>query len=424
MKSTSQTFDSESAFFINQYFIVKVLLIALLFNSCRNSESATLKNSNSEEIVSLDLSKEAPLVNEIKLSEFASNIDYIPLEYNSESILADTKSEIKLDKNNIFISNLGGVKQYNSNGKFVRNLFKVGRGPEECFCASFTIDYDSSFIYVKPNYTRTIMKYDYLNYSRENSSKLKLDGTEENIYYWNRKLLITYYHSENPPLFLKVIDLDSRKTIYSLKNTLNYSKPESRVSIFLPFKELPIQEYEDWLLFKEMMCDTIFQTKDLDSIKPRYILNFGNKKLSYEEYLNFANLAQPMKEGTLFLLNFFETKHNIIFILGKSLGKDARWLFSIFNKETKQIKFTYNGTIINDIDNGPDINILRMGRVNFVSIENKFYMYSLVQPMTLIELLKEGRLSKIQDSDTSKSTSLIRMIKKMNEFDNPVLMKI
>lgn len=416
------TFNSESALFLNYF--TKVILITMLFNSCSDSEHATLKNSTNHEIVKIDLSSISPLVSDIKLSEFASSIEYIPLEFNSESMLADTKSEIQLEKNNIFISNLGGIKQYNMNGKFIRNLFKVGRGPGESFCAGFTIDYDSSFVYVKPNYTRSILKYDYLNFSIGNSSRLILNGTEENIYYWNRKLFITYYHSENPPLFLKVIDLDNKKTVYTLKNSFNYSKPESRVSIFLPFKESPIQEYEDCLLFKEMMCDTIFQTKDLNIFKPRYILNFGDKRLSYNEYLNYVNMGQPLKEGTLFLLSYFETNNVILFIMGKSQGEDARWLFSIFNKETKQIKFTYNGTIINDIDNGPDINILRMGRINFASIENKFYMYSLVQPIKLIELLDNGRLSNIPDSDTSKCASLVRMIKKMNEFDNPVVMRV
>lgn len=406
------------------FLYIHFIILALLLNACSNSKDSNIRNVINTGPVFINLTSINPVLEEIKLSEFASSIEYIPLEYNEESMLEDRGYDIQLEGNNIFIKSGAGIKQFNLTGAFISNLFKVGRGPGECWCLRYAVDNDSSTIYVRQAYNRPILKFDYKNYSNKNSTKITISEVVSDIFYWNRKLFVIYDHSSNPPFFLKAIDIDNNVVVYSIRNTNNYLIPKSSNFASAPFTQLPIQEYEGLLLLKDMICDTIFQTKDLLSFEPRYILQFGSHKLTYEEYMNSSHLVQPMKKGTLSVLNFFETKHDIIFILNESMGLKEHFLLSFYNKHTKQIKFTYNGVIKNDIDNGPDIDILRMWEYNFGSYEDEFFLYTLVQPTTFINLLSNKRFSNIQALDTGVSANLLRIIKNINEMDNPVFMKI
>lgn len=407
----------------NSTFFVRLIIILTLFtNSCNNSKNPSIKNGVGLKPEIIDLTSVKPVVDEIKLSEFAKNIEYIPLQYNQQSMLAGRNPIIQSDGNSIFIKDQGSIKQFSNSGIFIKSLFNVGRGPDECFCLDFTIDYDSSNIYVQPAYKRAFLRYNYNNLSKVQSEKIVSDENVESLFYWNRKLFISYYHNGISLFYLKVFDLDKNEVIYTTKNNFVYSKPVSRGSTAYPITEFPIQKFEESLVFKDMLSDTIFQTKDLIVIEPRYILNFGTKKLNYLEYLNCINALQPMKLGTLFLLNFFETKNDILFFLGESSGINFTKIFATYNKASKQIKFTYNGIIKNDIDNGPDIDINK--QENLILSDNKYFLYVMIPAMEFKKLLNNGELSKRNVSDTSKNAALIKMINNINEMDNPVLMRI
>ena len=118
--------------------VVKLILLILV--SALYGCSETLSECEDYTIVKIE---EAFENNEaIRLSKYASSIEYLPLETTLESSLADIL-ELRSDKYNLYIKDdkFMNIKVFDkSTGKFVKLFDKKGRGPGEyLYCHTFDI---------------------------------------------------------------------------------------------------------------------------------------------------------------------------------------------------------------------------------------------------------------------------------------------
>jgi hypothetical protein len=404
-----------------------VLITIITYYSCSHSDRSGKNLSSIDSIEIIDFTSIKSTSEKILLSEIAEKVEYIPLEYTEESMLGESgKSDVRLTNNYIFIGYIGSVKQFDSNGKFIRDLFSVGRGPGETFKRDFVIDTDSSKVYVYSNFQGNIQKYDLQGNFLGKLSNSNINGSEKSMFYFNRRIILNYNYSNQPQYHLSIINLDNNKIDFTCKNYYQYIKPETKgYGMVMQIKETSIQVLDNQLIFKELCCDTLFQTKDFVTIHPRYIINFGNKKMSYSEYSDWTYSKAPMEPGKNLLADFYETNPSIIFLIGEFRNQTLKWIIGNYNKSTGQTIFTDDTVIRNDIDNGPDIELTKsFYKSRILTSENKSYLCSLIWPIDLIKLLETGHILEKTANDPIAAKELISLIKSLKIEDNPVLMKV
>lgn len=109
-------------------------------------------------ITTINLLSSTSYQHKLKLSDIASDIEYVSLETSKQSIMSGS-FECKLVGNYIFVMQRDGVLQFRRDGKFIRQVNKVGQGPGECFTRCYAIDEQNQLIYMYNNYTHQIMVY-------------------------------------------------------------------------------------------------------------------------------------------------------------------------------------------------------------------------------------------------------------------------
>ncbi len=92
----------------------------------------------------------------LKLSDFASDFKFIRLETKKECLLGDAKFYVTGDYILAEQPNQG-ILQFNMDGRFIRNLVRVGKGPAEYFTMSnWVVDENNQILYLndyaKPGY--------------------------------------------------------------------------------------------------------------------------------------------------------------------------------------------------------------------------------------------------------------------------------
>ncbi|WP_293740307.1 6-bladed beta-propeller [uncultured Parabacteroides sp.] len=81
---------------------------------------------------------------EIKLSEVASDIRYIPLETTAESLLEQDILDITFAGGYLFVSDYNKVLQFTPEGSFIRQIGKAGQGPGEYNQNILAVAYDEA----------------------------------------------------------------------------------------------------------------------------------------------------------------------------------------------------------------------------------------------------------------------------------------
>ena len=86
-----------------------------------------------------------------RFSEFAEDVEMIPLEFTDKSILGGIR-KVVLSEDFIFVqdkSNRGGIYTFDRNGKFLYRIGNQGQGPEECLALfDFSINEKDKLIYL------------------------------------------------------------------------------------------------------------------------------------------------------------------------------------------------------------------------------------------------------------------------------------
>jgi 6-bladed beta-propeller len=92
----------------------------------------------------IPFAKGVEIKKEIKISEVASGLKYIPLETTDESLLDKDILDITFAGGYLFVCDYKKVLQFTPEGKFIRKIGKVGQGPGEYNQSILAIAYDEA----------------------------------------------------------------------------------------------------------------------------------------------------------------------------------------------------------------------------------------------------------------------------------------
>jgi hypothetical protein len=354
-------------------------------------------------------------IQKLKLSDIAESVEYIPLETVNQSLI-DNMFNCKLTKDYIFIMQLGIILQFQKDGKFVRQINKLGQGPSECFCRCAAFDEDNQLIYIYNNYTNRILVYGFDGKFKHNF-KDPLDEMASwytsNIDCWNGRIFLTFDNTHgNMPYKYVVID-SYGKILHKEPNydlyTLNANVLESARS------NTPFHLYENTLYYKYPRNDTVYRINQNYECSAIYEIKIPDR----------ITLEETMKTGA-YVLSYSEIKHkNLI----ESVNHNSRYVFvrymlrvfdndnrkqllSLYDKQTGKLMNNIDPFLVNDIDGGMSVKLNNHGNM---------VVYNLVWPFEIKEKLTSKWFEKSTAIYPEKQKALKTLIKKLLEDDNPVL---
>ncbi len=411
---------------MKQFSYLTFIILLNFLPSCNIKEQHNLNEIDFPREVDLDITKAS--LDSLDLSEIAEKVEYIPLE-TADNILIDQIWDFVVTKDFIFILDRLKILKFTKDGKYVKELFKVGNGPGEAFCLCFAVDEGKEYVYVFDRNKHDIKIYDF-DGTFISTIKTPTGPPEHMTYsigYFNNSLFITSVQKFKVKYIYSCFDLtnDSIKVLYKNYRIYDEAKEAKFLAVIMP-SDHSYQINDSSVLFKERYCDTIFCANTNVEIKPKYILNLKNHKLTWEQWrdIGLYNFARGPLEG-YYVQSFVETDL-FLFISLRSFRNPA--LFTMFNKVNGSIR-TFSSNQIETDDtpvffrNNLDkiIPFPVMDIVGFFHYFNNS-LYSFIESKDFVEKYKNTP-EKLKRS----SKYLVEMSNTLNnvdEYSNPVLMKV
>ena len=259
---------------------VLLALIGFSLISCQNktTKSKVLPEVKLPEIqypVTIDFVNNFEKYRELKLSEIADSIEYVKLENSPKCFIKRVKS-VHITDSFIFVPQYKTILQFDRQGKFIRHIGKMGRGPKEySHVYDACVNRDKQRMYVNAGESHKIQIYDFegnhkakfkyfSNIAFEMLDSSKVVSSIENPYGQERlKLLIT-----GPEM----------DTLETLLNTVKFPF-QKRTSVYSHHFDNRFYRWDNALHYKKLYGDTVFQVKALGNIEARYVIDEGKYKL-------------------------------------------------------------------------------------------------------------------------------------------------
>lgn len=322
------------------------LIIALLINVAVISCTVSTENEKSTNDRSFKINLEESLnqTEFVPLSEIGRSIKYIPLETNPSSLLTNIRN-VTLCDSFIFVCDIHKLLQFDSQGRFIRQIGSKGRGPGEYSGVwDFCIDESKKLIYIPFTGESKILVFDF-NGSFLHSFKLPFKPM--NLVKIDTNLLM--FHLNNLPhpksdtsYSWFITDLDGN----AMMKIKNLTKRERMPGYGVP--ETPLYMFKETPHFMEFGIDTLYSLNGL-SKEPYAIFDFGQLKMDADPDILNNQLIEEYNEK-YWILSMLEDEKNIYINIVQGLG--GPYLKGTFNKQDSIIKILEGSGFENDIDNG------------------------------------------------------------------------
>jgi hypothetical protein len=409
---------------------IKLLaLLLVIFCSCGSKRSED--SSNSDSVIRIDLLSE-PKSTVTKLSEFAADVDYIPLQTTKNSLLGEFAKKIVYVDNKIYINNsgLGGeIMCFNIYGKFLFKLDNTGRGPEEyTSITDFDVSSDNKFLTLLSSLNHKLLVYGIseTGITFQKSINLK-DPAPYSVSIVPETgkifLAIAPWRGTEPALSLLINT--NGDTIHFKPNCYKYKM--ARKINYRASNESIAYSIGNNVCFKETFSDTVFYVDAKDNIfKPRMIFDSHGTLITPE----MRGGSETPGNNTNWIASIFETSRFVFYWYGTRVKRN-RILFdkktnNKYKLDTEIIIETIAGiprkeekiTLRDDLSGGPYFNIEFLD--NYCSGGK---LFSLIDAITLKnyvagEDFKNARVS------NSKKAELNKLADSLKETDNPVLILV
>jgi hypothetical protein len=406
------------------YDSMRVLIIFLLLFVCSCGTKRTVDINNTDDILTIDLLSE-PVSKVTKLSDFAEDIEFIPLETKANSLIGPFILKIVKRDNRIYIRNSGldgEILCFDNLGRFLYKINNFGRGPEEYSSANdFDVSSDNKTLIILSGANHKLAIYGISDtgftfrrsVSLKDPAPFKFGMVPETN---NALMAIPPWRGNEPAL--SVLINTSGDTLFVKPNCYQFVKKTSSIAS----SEMLVYSIADKVCFKEEFSDTVFYADaENASFKPNIVFN------------SHGTLATPaMRSGTEMpgkdatrIDYIFETSRYVFcwYLTSESLNgiifdrktRKKYSLYEINHNDDFKSQIQKNG-IKDDLGGGPDF------KIEFA--HNYFSggkIFSLVQAIALKEYVtsEEYKNSKVRNPE--KKEALKKLADSLNETDNPVL---
>lgn len=400
-------------------------------------------NKISNEISVIDIASNVFNLEKVYLSDFASKINYIPLENNIDFPIGGVVTRAYIDFSDDYIIDSDGMRciLYNSKGVFIRPIGRIGRGPGEYGGVTN--------VFIRGN---KIFVHDYLN---DDLLEYSVDGSfidRHDSGFKPKGILMVDYRNAyllNDSLIMLNIDNISGKEenkayLFNMEGTIVKAY---RNYIFYNFEQSdpygwPVYHtFEGNLYFKEVRNDTLFMLDKSYRMLPIYVFNLGKYGVPLNEpvtrnpsYITVDGIFQTGKYIFLdcYYGDYFTAKRFTPRYVTLPNGVVTYWtnsnnILGLYEKTTGQLVFSeptdgdnplYSSGIYNDIDAGPRFMPSKM--VNDSTMAMGISFNQLVSHVESDDF-KNNTPKNPEQKD--KLAAMVDSLKKA-DFDNPVYMLV
>lgn len=375
--------------------IIPLLVVIAVFSiKCSSDRTKNIDNKIAAQLLHFPVSGEDTL----KVSYFADTVIYIPLEMTSESVVGTIKHLWMNDSYILVHCREIPLLLFQRDGKFVRKIGKIGRGPGEYnginnFCVILNT------IYVSNPGKRSLLKYTFngafCGEIKFNYPPIYFTTTYDNklVCYNNLDGKIAVYNKNlySPPDTI-IVEYGVTKGRYLWKlnhPTLNY-----------------LQKTPSGLLFYNYVSDTVWKI-NTDTKEPAYILDMKDRLIPYEKQLEFYTGRDLVEWGNMVKLYI---RVHLIPFTSMMIIIQNNWLVGtddaiyLNNMKTREIK-RYNTNFFYD-----DIVSCQKLIVLFQAFSEDYLVTTVVGP--------ERDKNKLKGNPSPLWLDLIQNVK---ETDNPII---
>jgi hypothetical protein len=398
-----------------------LILVTVFLGGCNRQKS--LEQNRDYITISVNPSKALKAIN---MSEIFSDIEYVPLE-SVDKHLIGIINQLIVYKERFYIFDKNQTQSvfcFQQDGKFLFELNKKGQGPGEYLkVISISIDHDNDHLLLYCSNTHQILVYDldgnYIKSHRNMNiwaNQFSYIGDSYAAFYGSYTSNYKYAKNGMTPNLL-MINTDNYKVQHTdlfFPSEINFSALVSNANCFSSYHNGIVSLLEEY-------NDTIYHLSK-GRVDRTYYVDFGNMKKDKGFY-------SLMKSPTTALgqIPEYERMHDVCNICGWVESRTDVFLFyyhklvehyAFYNKETKQIidvcrdfgNETSVDPFCNDINGGPFAVVYSTDGESF---------YGVIESYQILEM-KES----IQTSNAVNKDKLIKMIDSIDEFDNPIIVKM
>lgn len=399
---------------LNFSFQLRLLLVLILASSLSCKEKAKKETVETTAFYTIPFADIVKNKREIKLSEFATDVELIRLENIPEAMLGNVEN-IEFTKEFIFVKFWQHpVLQFSRTGKFVRNIGTKGKGPGEYnTCFKMSIDEKNERVYIHTGeLTMMIFSFD-----GEHIKTFSYQALERYLNFWSRdSFFVSYFEplwGKEPYVFME--HNEHGDTLQTISNHIFWGNGD--FGSLSPFEEQNFAyRFENKLHMKGCYNDTVYTYNEKNKFVPKYFIDLGNHKLP-EELVYERKRTRPVPDDLIWT-SVHETSDYIFLPYGYHYDIEKPELeieekgCVLYNKKTKEgvaVEETKQGGFIDDISGGPDFRPL-------VTNGNEAIM--LVSAMDLKQYLDSEQFKNKEVKNPEKKEKLVQLNKTLKEEDN------
>lgn len=348
----------------------------------------------------------------ITLSEFADDITYVLLD-NKFPISLIYSPRYFIDSS-IYISALNsGVMVFDRNGKFIRKIGSIGRGPGEyVYYFNFTVDENSESVYVMSS-SHGIIKVYSKNGTFMRDISLKEIGDGADIIKAFNSYLFVSFHPQFENVKYDWIILDTLGKVVSIRNRTN---PMFTSNWLIGGG---VYDYDNNIYSWNPFVDTVFSIQHDLMYKPSFLISPGDYRLPKSQ-IDMGKISTYLN-----LYRILETNRFLIFYY----GFDSKLTITLIDKKSKE-SFSTNlqsgpatvgtnliGGIYNDLDGG-----VKFQPESYFVEDGREYLVGLVNAYQVKALLTNKEFQTSIPAYPEKKQKLKNLANNLTETDNQIFM--
>jgi hypothetical protein len=404
-----------------------LIFVLIVFCSC---DRKTTDKSNAGSVIEIDLLSEPESIIK-ELSDFAENVEYIPLQTSESSLIGPLILKIVNNDNKVYIQNsglAGEILCFNIDGKFLCKISNRGRGPEEYdFVTDFDVSSDNKTLTILSSSARKLPAYGI----SDTGFTFRRSITLKNPAPWRiclvpetDKAFLAIPSWTGTETTLSLLINTSGDTLYFKSNCYKYNRIQRGQGGFRSTEGLLIYSTGNFVCFKEEFSDTVFYVDSKDnSFKPRIIFNTHGTYFTSE----MKGGSEKIKNNiTTYIPDVFETsryvfysyytmivEQRIINLYGFLFDKKTETKYNLDVGKDRRIKLK------DDVSGGPDF---------YIEIHDNQCsggkLFSIVEALALKKYVAGEDFKNTTVSDPEKKNELKKLADSLEETDNPVLIVV
>ncbi|HEX2974338.1 MAG TPA: 6-bladed beta-propeller [Bacteroidales bacterium] len=339
------------------------------------------------------------------LSDIASDIRYVQLD---DTIPIKYVTWFRFRNGIFYIPNKKlGLLTYSRDGKFIKTIGKVGRGPGEYVnCDLFYVDKNSRIYILDIDQKVKIFS---ANGDYEKCISLDEYGGLSHIYVNDSKLFLFEFLSMGKAEYNWIVMDTLGNVLHKKRNTIPpfYNTMVGGGGVF---------EFDNILSYWNYINDSVFTISADSKYQTSILISPGNHRLPRMN-IDFEKFPQYLR-----FFQIFETRKFLVFQY-ELKGQQTMMLVNKKNKKSYSTDFNfkkgYYSCGLNDFDGG-----FMVIPLDYYSHEDKEYIIGVIEPSQLKALMGRDEFINFEPKYPDKKNELEKLARDADQYGNPIMMVV